>query len=75
MNRDDIPEARRPAFDAAISAAGRILAMATERMNSMTPEEIAEAAWHPGGLSKEVLVTLAAERLGKRTQYVPASVL
>lgn len=46
-----------------IAAAGRALAHATARMNSMTPREIAEAAFTPGGPSVEQLELLAEARL------------
>ena len=45
-----------------IVAAARVLAQATAMLNSMTPEEIAEAAYTPGGPSKEQLVLLARAR-------------
>ena len=46
-----------------IAAAGRALAQATARMNSITPREIAEAAFTPGGPSVEQLELLAEARL------------
>ena len=50
-----------------IAAAGRALAHATARLNSMTPKEIAAAAYTPGGPSLETLERLAEARLlGKR---------
>jgi len=45
-----------------IAAAGRVLAQATAMLNAMTPEEIAEAAYTPGGPSKEQLILLAKAR-------------
>ncbi|QSZ49377.1 hypothetical protein [Arthrobacter sp. D5-1] len=46
-----------------IAAAGRVLAEATARLNSMSPREIAEAAYTPGGPSLEQLEKLAEARL------------
>jgi len=60
-----------------IAAAGRVLAEATARMNSMSPREIAEAAYTPGGPSLEQLEKLAEARLmGRpiRTAMVAAEV-
>lgn len=45
-----------------IAAAGRVLAQATALLNSMTPEEIAEAAYTPGGPPKDQLLLLARAR-------------
>ncbi len=52
------PEAPAPH----IAAAGRVLAQATALINQMTPDEIAEAAYTPGGRSKEHLRELAQAR-------------
>jgi hypothetical protein len=52
-----------------VAAAGRVLAQATALLNKMTPDEIAEAAYTPGGPSKEQLKHLAEARLlGRRSQ-------
>ena len=55
-----------------IAAAGRALAQATARMNSMSPREIAEAAYTPGGPSVEQLERLAEARLLGRPAAAPA---
>ncbi|WP_284986997.1 hypothetical protein [Arthrobacter sp. fls2-241-R2A-172] len=56
-----------------IAAAGRVLAEATARMNSMSPREIAEAAYTPGGPSLEQLEKLAEARLmGRPIRNAPA---
>lgn len=55
-----------------IAAAGRALAQATARMNSMTPREIAEAAYTPGGPSVEQLERLAEARLLGKPATAPA---
>lgn len=46
-----------------IAAAGRVLAAAIARMNTMSPREIAEAAYTPGGLSLQELEKIALARL------------
>lgn len=57
-----------------IAAAGRVLAQATARMNSMSPREIAEAAYTPGGPSLEQLELLAEARLlGKSIRPLPTT--
>lgn len=56
-----------------IAAAGRVLAEATARLNSMSPREIAEAAYTPGGPSLEQLEKLAEARLwGQSIRSTPA---
>jgi hypothetical protein len=43
-------------------------------MNTMTPDEIAEAAYTPGGPSKEQLKKLAEARLlGRRSEELPVA--
>jgi hypothetical protein len=55
-----------------IAAAGRVLAEATARMNNMSPREIAEAAYTPGGPSLEQLEKLAEARLmGQSVRHSP----
>ncbi|QOT16508.1 hypothetical protein [Paenarthrobacter sp. YJN-5] len=55
-----------------IAAAGRVLAQATARMNTMSPREIAEAAYTPGGPSREQLEKLAEARLmGQSIRHTP----
>ncbi|MFJ4168524.1 hypothetical protein ACIPY3_03330 [Paenarthrobacter sp. NPDC089714] len=57
-----------------IAAAGRVLAQATARMNAMSPREIAEAAYTPGGPSLEQLELLAEARLmGQSVRTVPST--
>lgn len=55
-----------------IAAAGRVLAHATARMNSMSPREIAEAAYTPSGPSLEELERIAEARLAGRPVSTPA---
>lgn len=57
-----------------IAAAGRVLAEATARLNSMSPREIAEAAYTPGGPTLEQLELLAQARLqGKSIRNQPTA--
>ncbi|MFK0005506.1 hypothetical protein ACIQTZ_00485 [Paenarthrobacter sp. NPDC090520] len=50
------------------------IAAATARMNSMSPREIAEAAYTPGGPSLEQLELLAEARLlGKSIRPIPTA--
>lgn len=59
MNDD---ERRQRAF----REAGRVLAEATRILNQMTPDEAAEAAWTPGGPSKQELISMAKDRQRRR---------
>ncbi|MFJ4026057.1 hypothetical protein ACIPWF_00625 [Paenarthrobacter sp. NPDC089989] len=55
-----------------IEAAGKMLAQATARLNSMTPQQIAEAAYRPGGPSMEQLLLLAeARQMGRDLRHTP----
>ncbi|RCG27238.1 hypothetical protein DQ384_26330 [Sphaerisporangium album] len=56
--RDSLRPEQRPLYDQAIASAGRILAAARQRRDSLPPEEAAREAYVPGGPSIEELTAL-----------------
>ena len=61
-NNSTWPRQLPPEAQPYIAAAGRVLAEATARMNNMSPREIAEAAYTPGGPPLGVLEEMAKRR-------------
>ncbi|MFC5184410.1 hypothetical protein [Actinomadura harenae] len=50
-----------PTYEQAVAAAAQILADARARLARQTPEQAAEAAYVPGGLSREELAARVRE--------------
>jgi len=68
--------ARFATKDEAIQAAAVTFAHICEQLSQKTPEEIAEAAYEPGGPSKEELADIARElfAMGRpRRRHTPAA--